>query len=102
MSEPVYDVDYFIAKFEAIPENLWCRHHFTKGVEVKSHCVYGHCGARKAYDDTEEGKALKSLSEFHCSMMQVNDGGDYRYKEDCAKSRVLAALRDIKAKQQPA
>jgi hypothetical protein len=112
--ETNYDVDYFIRKFEAIPESLWTvntRH------ENGKRCALGWCYVTSAeaeasmlppYVDNEEDKALCALVMFlHeynsdiYGMGGINNGVYKSYQQSTPKQRVLAALQDIKLLQQP-
>ncbi len=84
-----YDVDYFIAKFEAIPEELWCVDAYTKG---RKHCARGFCG-ETSDKETREGIALEKLIRWPA---MINDGGRSNYKQPTPKQRILAALYDVK------
>jgi hypothetical protein len=106
-----YDVDYFIAKFEAIPEEMW----ITEDLWTENGCcALGHCGARRLseVEDLPEAAALVSIFKPHISRYNndmcddteavwcVNDQkGINGYNQPTPKQRILAALRDIKAKQ---
>jgi hypothetical protein len=120
---PVYDVDYFIAKFEAIPEDKWGRSELS--YDDGRCCVLGHCGLRSGGEfdygrPSEEAKALGSLllslpligSHYAPEKHYENDGPFTRAMAVCWKlndswkefgseprERVLNALREIKAKQ---
>jgi len=87
-----YDFDFFIDKFEAIPENNWCTGTFLDA--GGRCCALGHCGSRRAPNGntvhTEEGSALRRLSPHSISM--VNDDGYCRG----AKGRVVALLKYLK------
>lgn len=83
-----YDIDYFIAKFEAIPEENWCRAHYTD--YAGRHCAIGHCGGRIGHE-TEESKALSSIFGARVLVTYVNDNSGAHPKE-----AILNALRDIK------
>lgn len=91
MSTPKYTRDYFIAKFEAIPEEKWCKYLLddTRG----RHCALGHCGwgwdSRHA--DRAEGAALIEILVLPA---EINNGSDPRYQQPTPKQRILAALRD--------
>jgi hypothetical protein len=92
-----FTVDYFITKFEAIPEEKWCSGHHED--DIGRHCAAGHCGER---DDihTDESQALCDLipyRPFWGGVAQINDGLNDRYQQPTPKQRILAALRDIKA-----
>ena len=91
-----YDVDYFITKFEAIPEELWMIEYFE---EVQkdgriTRCALGHCGASDA-NYSEEAKTLNLLLNY--LVAGINDGANDRYQQPTPKQRILAALRDVKA-----
>lgn len=103
---PPYTVDYFIQKFEAIPEEKWTRLSF---INQDRSCALGHCGVRTAYNNysgialTEEGDALRNLFNNHLDfdVMTVNDDCVCSaYPQPTPKARILAALTDIKKKQQ--
>jgi hypothetical protein len=111
MSE--FTVDYFIAKFEGIPDRQWTRSQYTDG--WGGFCALGHCGEhvetstdgsmRRRNVQTEEAEALRKLFSdslgIYCSPDRVNDGMAEEYQQENPKQRILAALRDIKAAQEP-
>lgn len=91
-----YDKAYFIAKFEAIPEELWCTHAFVD--EEGRHCAMGHCGDRSEIVSPPECRALKSLLVDRYdgnAVPAINDGLDPRYPQPTPKQRILAALNDL-------
>lgn len=99
MKHLIYDVDYFIKKFEAIPENLWFTGNFCDKTGKKK-CALGHC------EECNEDVALHRLFPNPCGdgssiIAIINDGKDFRYVQKTPKKRVLAALYDIKNMQQP-
>lgn len=109
----VYDVDYFIKKFQAIPEGKWAERFFD--IDDK-YCANGHCGMREANcDETHEAIALAAilspLKKDHWETFggdpiyevtaNINDGETLEYPQPTPKQRILAALHDIKAMQQP-
>ena len=91
-----YDVDYFINKFEAIPEEQWCTGAFSLCDENENtqHCALGHCGYGVG-TKTVEGEALISLFEPELLPM-INDDRSIEYSQSTPKQRILAALYDIK------
>src|ERR1043165_3578385 len=102
----VYDVDYFIAKFEAIPREKWITHFFWRDSD-NCGCALGHCGWRINLADrynrqthspvTAEGHALRALLP---EIMEINDGdGEYSELGNHPRDRVLQALYDVKLKQ---
>lgn len=110
----VKDVDYFINKFEKIPESKW------SGMDWEvdgARCVNGHCGVgRDNYaKGTPESIALNKLfdkiavttigrnnysSFYWWKTVSVNDGNTKEYQQPTPKQRILAALYDIKNTQQ--
>lgn len=101
----MYTVDYFIKKFKAIPEGrfLTGERHDGKG----NHCAHGWCDLRNVINEsgeTMEEMALSKLAELipgRFGFGPINNGTDYRYQQPTPKQRILAALYDIKAMQQP-
>lgn len=130
--ETKYTVDYFIDKFEKIPEEK-----FTKNVFHDSwtgaKCFVGHClnpGAMKVIDRLRERvyfniqpnltkeesdmpcmqevkalhkvcKSLMNTDSISETLFNINNGNDPRYQQTTIKQRILAALYDIKAMQEP-
>lgn len=93
-----YDVDYFIRKFEAIPELLWCIDALED--DQGRRCALGHCYGTQMDGCTSESMALCAVIFIgHGSVPDINNGEDPRYQQPTPKQRILAALRDIKAKQ---
>lgn len=111
----VYDVDYFINKFEGIPENKWTTGNMgIMGQTLK--CALGFCGIKKDYyPETKQSRALsklfggKVISQGYydvSNVYYVNDGipsglGIKYLNINSPKQRILAALYDIKKMQQP-
>lgn len=114
-----YDVQYFINKFEAIPEDEW-----VVGALIRGHklCANGHCGVRVYTEGTEESKAMFFIfKDMHLSSTDygkptwlessptsavygqysdaaanINDGYSLEYQQKTPKQRILAALYDIR------
>lgn len=94
----IYDVDYFIKKFEAIPENKWitCR-------------LYDNCGRHCAEGWALEfgGQECKNHLQGHFNKIgirwasEVNNEPFDRYQQETPKQRVLAALYDIQKLEAP-
>lgn len=121
-----YTVDYFITKFEAIPDNKFAVYNFRAG---SSRCFLGHCMPDCAIEAAlrsmnERGVEYKptpieletTFSEVYalCSILapgkprtgtamaiDINNGDDPRYQQPTPKQRILAALYDIKKSQEP-
>jgi hypothetical protein len=102
MTEQVYDVDYFIKKFEAIPEEKWCEGEFKD--RFGACCVFGHCGLRDYLfiKDVQEAVELNSMFDSSpysaLGVTGINDGNHPDYQQPTAKQRILAALNDLKVK----
>lgn len=88
-----YTKEYFIAKFEVIPEELWCTHVFTQGDGIC--CAYGHCGSTAAHPFTPERKGLYNLLRDVGMVARINDGHHERFPQPTPKQRILAALRSL-------
>lgn len=106
----MYTVDYFIKKFEAIPENLWC---VMSRAKDNQRCALGWC-----YPTSEEAKASQLWNYSQTSQEEkelnafirlinpswaaggVNNGIYPQYSQPTPKQRILAALNDIKAMQE--
>jgi len=88
-----YTREYFIAKFEAIPEEKWLAGTFKDG---DCCCALGHCGATEQ-GETPESRALGTIfwRGAKTSVVSINDGEWSRYLQPTPKQRVLAALRDL-------
>jgi hypothetical protein len=95
-----FDVDYFIKKFEAIPDEQWTTNAFVSfnaEKKIDTSCAFGHCGAVFQFQETSESSALYHLGLSHnIEFDDVNDDVDSRYQQSTPKERVLAALADIK------
>lgn len=92
-----YDVDYFIEKFEAIPEESWCTEEFEKDGAC---CAFGHCGTRdfkSTIEAIELAHLFSNLDDIY--VVCVNDGSEPMYSQPTPKQRILAALHDIKKLQ---
>jgi hypothetical protein len=111
----MYDVDYFIKKFEAIPEELFCIGAFKDGAK---RCTNGHCGMLSEFEVTPELEQLKRLlaviplhekyvpceipdreGSYSLRAACINDGRALEYQQPTPKQRILAALHDIKKLQ---
>lgn len=98
--ETIYNVDYFIKKFEATQDNKWITNNYILG---DSFCALGFCG-RDGIRESKEADDLVNLflSNSFAHPAEVNDGKQNQpYQQPTPKQRILAALYDIKAKQQP-
>jgi len=95
--EIVYDVDYFINKFESISEIFWISGDY---ISNSGSCALGHCGKKEFNPHTLESKGLiKLFNENNFIVTHINDGRNSKYIQSTPKQRILAALNDIKRKQ---
>lgn len=91
--EPKYDIDYFIAKFAAIPDDQWTTEEFTDGNGCK--CALGHCGLTPFSQGVNpEVQALVRIVAYPA---RVNDGNEeYARFGSTPKERILNALKAAK------
>jgi len=104
-----YDVDYFINKFEAIPEDLWCIDVLFDGYGRA--CAYGHCddAESEVFEQLDyefgylinKGTFLLNRRRQDTIFADINNGCYSNYQQPTPKQRILAALYDIKKMQQP-
>ena len=92
-----YNKEYFIAKFEAIPEEKWITDKLTDDCDKESHCAFGHCGMRVFGNYTYESLGLKDLfATKKTSVIAVNDDDNQeKYKGNTPKERILNFLKSI-------
>lgn len=100
----IYDVDFFIKKFEAIPEEKWCRG--DRQNDKGQRCAHGHCYPEDAdelqlsgfgFKNEDENSLIKLAKEAgYSGFAPINNGEDQRYQQDTPKQRMLAVLNDIK------
>lgn len=107
-----YTVDYFIKKFEAIPEEMWISGIFFQNGKS---CANDHCGMRLNLLEQEiittEAQGLQKVFSalpinvtdpsygYSEKAVHVNNGWSNEYKQPTPKQRILAALYDIKKMQ---
>lgn len=106
----MYTVDYFINKFEAIPEGRWTTGVFVIGNKC---CANGFCGLTNDKRFNEEAGALADLlmplaekcrgqyndEKIFWVTANINDGFISEYNQSTPKRRILAALHDVKKMQ---
>lgn len=95
-----FSVTYFIKKFEAIPEERWHVRAFSNMDGTKL-CALGHCRWHKQIGGSDEGNELIAALRSIGKPDSINDGIIGAYLQPTPKQRILAALYDIKANQQP-
>lgn len=108
-----YTKEYFIEKFEAIPDELFTMCDLTNPKNSACHCALGHCGVEADSDGfgyiyTKEALALSNiLIDYHTSVFGFAAGIDsntesnvWRINDDETKSlgktpkeRILNALK---------
>lgn len=111
----MYDVNFFIRKFEAIPESLWTIYNFIN--DKDQCCANGHCGVRGITNSIpkeavglqnvfsvlsyKENHDKRKYPNYSVIAANINNGDDSRYPQPTPKQRILAALYDIKRMQEP-
>lgn len=104
-TKSIYTVDYFITKLSAIPEDRWCVG--TLQDSTGRRCALGHF--HPAFNRPDPLYCGDDLGDFimlfhdnlKTAAYMVNNGDCPHYQQTTPKQRILAALYDIKAKQQP-
>lgn len=95
-----FTVDYFIKKFEAIPDELWSVGNYESGGKC---CALGHCGERLGTRVHESVALARMFDPLAWPVSHINDGlfGTIvtRYG-NTPKERILNALREIKSKEE--
>jgi hypothetical protein len=93
-----YDIDYFINKFEAIPEDRWTTGNYENA--QGQFCALGFCGENED-NKTEESIALCEFTGFaDYSIVNINDedNGTQSLKlGKTPKERILNFLKQKKA-----
>ena len=87
----MYDIPYFIKKFEAIPECQWGVRAFQRN--DGTYCALGHCGCTYGHNTLESEALCKIFANNNRSVVCTNDGKEGRGKTP--KQRVLQALRSF-------
>lgn len=126
----MYTVDYFIKKFEAIPEDNFATGTFMQWHDNNSRCTLGHCLSKRmiriandyminmGVDSFPPEKCAEYSKELEVAyalcllfngksprngseqVIEINNGTHHMYKQPTPKQRILAALHDIKAMQE--
>ncbi len=93
-----YTIEYFKAKFQAIPEEKWCSDYYSNKGQC---CVMGHLGVRhEDWSESDEATAFRELfSDQKLNEVSINDGRNPRFPQPTPKQRILAALDFIAGKQ---
>lgn len=104
-----YTKEYFIEKFEAIPDELWIEIELSDDENPNCHCVLGHCGVSDLDYLTDEANGLiKILEPVHTQINKgnsndvwdrvtdINDGiFGCRIFGNTPKQRILNALKSL-------
>ena len=90
-NRPKFTVDYFIAKFSAIPAEKWATGVFH---ENGRSCALGFCGMTSFQKETREAKALGKLFGGIDKVVLTNDASLLLGKTP--KDRILERLGEIK------
>lgn len=96
-----YDIDYFIRKFEAIPDA-------QIGIGFRNHCVLWHCNATihpqtTVYELSDEAMALaKIINPDYPSAYNVWAINDGLSRGNSPKDRMLLRLYALKARAEAA
>lgn len=117
--QPNCDVNWFINFFTGIPDDQWCQD--TVGeANGGRRCAIGHCRFgidggivdETGYGPTERALArLLSTFAWDAStstlenltiITNINDGKNIAFPQSTPRARILAALREIQAKQEAA
>lgn len=96
-TEQKFDLEYFVSKFEAIPDDQWITGEFFDERGCK--CAYGHCGAVNSSTDTIESSKLLDLDLEHSfRIAAVNDNTDNEYSAygSTPKQRVVNYLKSLR------
>ena len=88
-----YDADYFIEKFKKTHHSQWCVG-VLHNVKRTKFCVRGHCGETIENFGTSESYSIILILGYYTE--DINDGVHKNYQQKEPRSRILAALRDVK------
>lgn len=91
-----FTVDYFIKKFEAIPEDKWLDDGDYSNAYGTKFCAFGHCGRLTDQWNDEAAALQKIIKSAGLHVISLNDKGGGKYNQPTPKKRILAALYDIK------
>ena len=99
--ETKYTLDYYIDKFNNIPEDKWGTGVYN---DDNGHCcAFGHCGAYAGREETDEARSLSTIfrelkKDNDPDLTHINDGdrGAEKYGET-PKERVVNYLKSLKS-----
>jgi hypothetical protein len=94
-----YNIDYFIERFKAIPDEKWTVN--EREDRLGRRCAHGHCydgkldvGLGCLREDALSKICMKGLKVD--GIGYINNGSDARFTQPTPKERVLAALEFCK------
>lgn len=112
--ETKFTKEYFIEKFEAIPDELYTMCDLTSPRNPDCHCALGHCGVEYGNDSnyvyTDESIALSDLLiDYHLKVFgfaaakgSIIESNVWRFNDDeskelgeTPKERILNALKQV-------
>lgn len=89
--------DYFINKFQQIPDDKWCTHFFVHPDNPDVHCALGHCEERLIQQTQEAFALIKIFARLSKSVRDVNDGTfGCEGLGSSPKARILKVLKQAK------
>lgn len=93
-----WTIDDYIAFYDTIPEEKWMTGDFCDG--YGRCCALGHLGfSHSPPDNTITERHAIFFKRHGLTLPMVNDGFVGPYNQPTPKQRVLAYLRDLKAKE---
>lgn len=103
----MFDVDHFIKKFQAIPDDKMFVGNYVNQLDHTQRCALGHCGTiiNGCFVDTPESEALRKLFLYNLNRVTVMDINDnpapylHQFEGVLPKERILNALQSLKAAQ---
>lgn len=98
MEDIIYDLDYFINKFNDIPTYDWTTNTYQNIYGSK--CAFGHCGSTNQKHSEESAKLIDlmiSLGVDSIDILMANDGYlDFIKYGHTPKERVVNYLKSLK------
>lgn len=89
----IYDTQFFINFFEAIPEDKWCVNALRNS--AGQCCALGHVTDINNPCSHLHVKRMIFSELLSFKVPEINNGKDPRYQQSTPKQRILAALRDV-------
>jgi|SRR5579872_611192 len=95
-------IKFFINKFESIPAERWCVGKLQNDEDRRcalGHTMHGRLQPISAGWGAAMAETIQLASLFPARVAFINNGSDSRYQQPDPKSRILAALHDLLAKE---